>query len=76
MNLIWAMITALRAPPPISRCANCTHFQGDPGAIEAAIPGMTAMGSAHASVRSSDGICLLRDIYLSARSGCGRFAVR
>jgi hypothetical protein len=38
------------------------------------IPGMTAMGSARASVRAGDGICAVRDLMMSARDGCGEFS--
>jgi len=31
------------------------------------------MGSGHASVRKDDGICLLRDLYLSADACCESF---
>jgi hypothetical protein len=40
------------------------------------IPGLTAMGSARASVWADDGICRLHDLIVSARDGCGRFSPR
>ena len=54
-------------------CRNCAHFVNDPARIEAMVPGLAAMGSAWASVRSDDGICALRDRVMSGRDGCGRF---
>jgi hypothetical protein len=56
------------------RCASCTHFRNEPAFLEKAMPGMTSMGSAHASVRAEDGICLRHDRYLSARSTCAEYA--
>ena len=57
-------------------CGLCQHFVNDPAAIEAMIPGLTSMGSARASVRSDDGICVLRDTMATARDSCERFAHR
>ena len=54
-------------------CRRCAHFRNSPAYIESVFKGMTAMGSAHASVRKDDGICLLRDQYLSADACCERF---
>jgi hypothetical protein len=50
------------------------HFEHDPARIEALVPGLTAMGSARASVRADDGICGVHDLVVSARDSCGRFA--
>lgn len=52
------------------RCRRCSHFRNSPRYLEAAIPGLKVLGSAHASVRRDDGICLLRDLYLSADAWC------
>ena len=38
--------------------------------IESRIQGLRCMGSAHSSVRSSDGICLIHDRYLAADCSC------
>jgi hypothetical protein len=57
-------------------CRGCTHFIDEPARIEALIPGLTAMGSARASVRSDDGICAVHDRIVSARDGCDRFLAR
>ena len=53
-------------------CANCRHFRADPGAIEAAIPGLIMLGSGYASVRSDDGLCEYHARYLSSTSSCGQ----
>jgi len=55
-------------------CAGCAHFVDDPARIEAMVPGLTVMGSAYASVRSDDGICLEHDLIVSARDVCARFS--
>jgi hypothetical protein len=57
-------------------CRDCRHFINDPAQIEALIPGLTAMGSAWASVRSDDGICAIHDRIVSARDGCDSFLAR
>ncbi|MGD1015636.1 MAG: hypothetical protein ABR863_04250 [Roseiarcus sp.] len=38
------------------------------------MPGFSSLSSAFASVRADDGLCLMRDRYLSARASCARFA--
>jgi hypothetical protein len=57
-------------------CRGCAHFINEPHRIEAMIPGLTAMGSARASVRADDGICVVHDLIVSARDGCGKFSPR
>jgi hypothetical protein len=57
-------------------CAGCAHFINEPDRIEALIPGLTAMGSARASVRSDDGICAVHDRIVSARDLCGEYSPR
>jgi hypothetical protein len=55
-------------------CGSCRHFRNDPAYLEAAMPGFSSLSSAFASVRADDGLCLMRDRYLSARASCARFA--
>jgi hypothetical protein len=57
-------------------CRDCAHFVHEPALIEALIPGLTAMGSARASVRANDGICGVHDLIVTARDSCGRFESR
>jgi hypothetical protein len=57
-------------------CADCAHFVNEPRRIEALIPGLTAMGSARASVRADDGICGVHDLMVTAHDRCDRFAPR
>jgi hypothetical protein len=57
-------------------CRRCARFIGDAARIEALIPGLTAMGSARASVRSDDGICTTHDSIVTARDTCGMFTPR
>jgi hypothetical protein len=58
------------------RCGACLHFNDDPHYFETVIAGLTSMGSAHASVRGRDGICLLRDRFCSATWSCAEFTVK
>jgi hypothetical protein len=39
-------------------------------AVEAALPGLSSLGSAHSAVRSSDGICRYHLRYVAASSVC------
>ncbi len=54
-------------------CLNCQHFRNSPAYLESLYKGLTSLSSAHASVRKDDGVCLLRDIYLSADNWCDQF---
>ena len=51
----------------------CSHFRNSPQYLEDAFKGWSTMGSAHGSVRKDDGICLLNDVYLSARDWCDHY---
>jgi hypothetical protein len=55
-------------------CGHCIHFIHDPARIEAMIPGLTAMGSARASVRADDGVCARHDLIVTARDCCDWFS--
>jgi hypothetical protein len=62
---------------PDSRiCRNCVNFCNDPAYLERAMPGLTSLGSAHASVRAEDGICSRHDRYLSAGASCADFTAQ
>lgn len=54
-------------------CGSCRHFDNAPESLEAAFPGLTAMGSGHASVRAADGLCQKRGLYLPPQDLCGKF---
>lgn len=64
------------APQAAGQCRTCAHFRDDPASLEAAFPGLTALGSGYASVRAEDGLCLRHDRYLSGRASCGEFTAR
>jgi len=55
-------------------CATCAHFRCDPQQLENAIPGLRSFGSGFAAVRADDGLCVLRDRYLSATAHCAQHA--
>jgi hypothetical protein len=57
-------------------CASCQHFSQEPQEIEAQMPGIRSLGSAHASVCASDGICRRHDRYLAASSSCAEYRQR
>jgi hypothetical protein len=56
-----------------ARCGRCAYFRNERAYLEAAMPGLSSMGSGDASVRADDGICERHDIYLSARACCADF---
>jgi hypothetical protein len=51
-------------------CGSCRHFDNAPASFERAFPGLLSFSSGSASVRGQDGICLLHERLVSARSGC------
>jgi hypothetical protein len=55
-------------------CLHCKYFDADPIHIEAALPGLSALSSAYAAVRSGDGLCRLHGRYVAASSGCSEAA--
>jgi len=57
-------------------CRGCRHFKDDPSWLETALPGLTIFSSSHASVRSSDGLCLHHDRLIDGRQRCAGFALR
>jgi hypothetical protein len=57
-------------------CLSCRHFRNTPRYLESVYKGLTSLSSAYASVRKDDGICLERDLYLSASACCERYAAR
>jgi len=58
---------------PGQRCLACRHFRNGPRYLESVFKGMNILGSAYGSVRSNDGICELRGMYLSADGWCDAF---
>jgi hypothetical protein len=65
----------MTAATPQARCGACAHFRNDAATLEAAFAGLTSLGSARASVRAEDGLCLRHDRYLAATSWCGDFTL-
>jgi hypothetical protein len=54
-------------------CLRCAHFNNSPEYLESVFKGLTTLSSAYSSVRKQDGICSLRDLYLSAGGLCEDF---
>jgi hypothetical protein len=62
--------------PPIPTtvaCAGCVHFTNDPAFLEGALPALRALSSAHAAVRSNDGLCAVHQRYVAASSVCAYY---
>jgi hypothetical protein len=51
-------------------CRTCRHFEQRAGALEAMLPGLSALSSAYGSVRAGDGLCKLRERYAADSSRC------
>lgn len=61
-------------PQAVRQCRTCRHFRNDAAFLEAALPGLASLSSGYGSVRADDGLCLLHDRYLGARSSCADHA--
>jgi len=57
-------------------CLSCRHFRNSPRYLETVYKGLSSLSSAYASVRKDDGVCLERDLYLSASAWCERHSPR
>ncbi len=55
-------------------CVACAHFRNDPQFMEAAVAGLSSLGSGWASVADDDGLCLHWGRHAGARSSCDGFA--
>ena len=70
-------LDAARVEAVIERsCGRCRYFCQAPHEIESQMPGMRSLGSGHAAVRASDGICRRHDRYLAAASRCADYERR
>lgn len=58
------------------RCLQCKHFRNSPQYLESVYKGLATLSSAHGSVRSEDGICVLKDLYIAANRRCDSFEFR
>ena len=54
-------------------CLRCAYFNNSPEYLESVFKGLATLSSAYASVRKQDGICSLKDLYLSADGLCENF---
>jgi len=57
-------------------CRPCDHFCTDPRRIEAELPGLSALSSAHGSVRARDGLCVWHQRIINGRRRCAQFCQR
>jgi hypothetical protein len=65
------------APRPIPAtvaCAACAHFTNGAAFLEGALPALRTLSSAHAAVRSNDGLCAVHQRYVAASSACASYA--
>ncbi len=76
MNFLAALRDALSQDEAQAGCVTCLHFCDDPARLEAELPGLAALSSAHASVRGRDGLCLQHHRMINGRRRCTAFAAR
>jgi hypothetical protein len=55
-------------------CLACGHFRNGAAELEAAMPGLSSLGSAHGSARADDGLCLKHDRYVRGQAHCDDYA--
>jgi hypothetical protein len=71
----WLAILRGRGPGRrAGGCQGCRHFANDPAVIEAALPGLAILSSAHASVRGGDGLCAHHGRLVDGSMRCALFA--
>jgi hypothetical protein len=56
-------------------CAHCRHFNRDAQTLEAELPGLRTLSSAHAAVRSDDGLCGVHGRYVASYYTCTSYEV-
>jgi len=57
-------------------CGTCRHFSNDRAVMERALPGLSALSSAQASVTASDGLCAHHQRLAGARGTCPAYSAR
>ena len=62
------------AAPAGHTCRTCRRFRNEAAFLEAILPGLTAMSSAHADVRLEDGVCIRHDVMVRATASCADHA--
>ncbi len=72
MSLLGRIRDAL-LPRSGEGCASCLHFCTEAGWIEAHLPGLSSLSSAHASVRGEDGLCLSHNRLINGRRRCANY---
>ncbi len=60
----------------VQSCLSCRNFRNTPQFLEQTYKGLGSLSSGYASVRKDDGICMERELYLSASGWCDRYRQR
>jgi hypothetical protein len=69
-------MSAWRVTTATGLCRDCRSFEGRPLAVEAGLPMIASLSSAHGSSRADDGLCMLHDRFVRARAHCDAFDAR
>jgi hypothetical protein len=57
-------------------CAQCAHFEDDPGALERTFVGIAALSSAYGSSRGDAGVCRRAGTFHDPEPACTEFIAR
>jgi hypothetical protein len=58
------------------QCGGCCRFDAAAGSLETQLPGLASLSSAHAAVRSDDGLCQVHQRYIASYYSCEAFEAR
>lgn len=61
------------ANPADGQCGSCVHFRNDPASLKTVLAGVTGCDPACGSIPADNGLCVLHDRCLTARSWCARY---
>jgi hypothetical protein len=73
MSFLAAVIDAVAKSGARETCFSCARFCNDPQLIEAQVPGLATLSSAHGSVRAQDGLCIHYDVIINGRRRCDAY---
>jgi uncharacterized membrane protein YadS len=73
VRLVADLLRHLRSAAPAPGCEPCARFCRDSQVMEDALPGMSSLSSAHASVRGGDGLCLAHKRLINGLRRCENF---
>lgn len=70
---LMARLWSLWRVPSGKGCRGCRFFETDARTVEAQLPGMASLSSAHAAVRGGDGLCIAHGRLINGRRVCASY---